>query len=113
MTIDELRKYRIKLEYNPNDIFSIFNNRGQGIALFDLILTFLVAYLLDLVAWDYIHNFIGVKRVTYYLSLIPLGVIIHLIFQQDTFLNKQLFHTEMNIYQIIFIVLVYLFIMSM
>lgn len=111
MSIDELRKYRIKLE--SDDAFGIFNNEGRGIALFDLVLTFFVAFLLDLIAWDYIYNFIGVNRVTYYLGLIPLGVIVHLLFQQDTFLNRQLFHREMNIYQIIFIVLVYLFIMSM
>jgi hypothetical protein len=113
MTIDELRKYRIQLEYNPTDIFSIFNNTGKGIALFDLTITFIVAYLLDLLAWDYIHKFLGISRITYYLGLIPLGVIVHLIFQQETFLNTQLFRKEMNIYQLLFIVLVYLFIMSM
>ncbi len=112
MSIDELRKYRIQLE-QINNISNVINDRGEGIALFDLILTFFVAYLLQIILPQNIKNSIGINDITYYLSLIPLGVIVHIIFQQDTFLNKKLFSKEMNIYQIIFIMILYLFVMSL
>ena len=40
--ISNIRKYRIKLD-SP----TLFNNNNDGIALFDLIGTFIIAYILD------------------------------------------------------------------
>jgi hypothetical protein len=104
--ISNMRKYRIKL-----DSMSLFNSNNDGIAIFDLTGTFIIAYLLD-----YFFNisrvFNGYTRnpkLTYYLVLIPLGVIIHLlILKKDTFLNSKLFSSDINIYKIIFAILIIL-----
>ena len=42
MNIEELRKYRIQAA------LPFFNNQSQGIALFDLVGTFLIAYLIKI-----------------------------------------------------------------
>lgn len=97
MDITELRKHRILLEY------SFYNSDGNGIALFDLISTFIVAYILE----PYILPYLKITKLAYYLLLLPLGVIIHLIFKQETFLNKQLFNKSINIYKIIMIIILY------
>ena len=98
MDITKLREHRILLE--P----PFYNSYGNGIALFDLISTFIVAYLIE----PDILPYLKITRLAYYLLLLPLGVIVHIIFKQDTFLNKQLNpYTSMNIYKIIMIVILY------
>jgi hypothetical protein len=97
MDIATLRKYRITLE-PPS-----FNSNNQGIALFDLISTFIIAYILE----PYLLPRIKISRMAYYLMLIPLGIVTHLFTKQDTFLNKQLFNETINIYKIIVIVILY------
>lgn len=102
--ISNMRKYRIKL-----DSMSLFNSNNDGVAIFDLTGTFIIAYLLD--------HFFNISRVfngytknpklTYYLVLIPLGVIIHLLtLKKDTFLNSKLFSSDLNVYKIIFAILI-------
>lgn len=73
-----------------------------GIALFDLILTFITAFLFE----SYFIKTIGIPKEKYYLSIIPIGVLAHLLFNQHTFLNKQLFYSNdsFNIYQLFFLV---------
>jgi hypothetical protein len=92
MSVTQLRKYRIQLE-RP-----YINNQGIGIALFDLISTFVVAYLIE----PYIP--FKINRRVYYLSLIPLGIIVHILFKQNTFLNKQLFSQEINMYKVLLLI---------
>lgn len=98
MNINNLRKYRIVIE-SP-----FFNSIGNGIALFDLILTFLIPYLIE----PYILSILKISRLAYYLSLLPLGIILHILFKQDTFLNKQLFTNTINIYKIVMIINIFL-----
>lgn len=98
-SIERLRQYRIKLD-STNEFL---NNQGKGIALFDLIGTFVIAYILE----PYITNFFKIKMDTYYLSLIPLGILTHYFIKQDTFLNTQLMNTQINIYKIVLVVLLY------
>ena len=93
--MDSLRKFRIL--FDPLS----FNFSGEGIALFDLILTFVVAYLIE----PYILSKIKISKLAYYLSLIPLGIIIHLLTtSKSTFLNSKLFNNEINIYKILIII---------
>jgi len=93
--MDTIRKFRIL--FDPIS----FNSRGEGIALFDLILTFVVAYLIE----PYILSKIKISKLAYYLSLIPLGIIIHLFTtSESTFLNGKLFNNEFNIYKILIII---------
>jgi hypothetical protein len=48
-------------------------------------------------------------RLTYYLVLIPLGVIIHLLtLKKETFLNSKLFSSDLNVYKLIFAILIVL-----
>ena len=96
--INNLRNYRIILE--PLSLNSI----GNGMALFDLILTFFIPYIIE----PYILPKLKISRLAYYLSLIPLGVIIHLIFKKETFLNKQLFNNTINIYKILIIIMIFM-----
>jgi hypothetical protein len=98
-SITELRKFRIQSEY------PFINNQGLGIALFDLISTFVAAYLIELI----IKKWFGIllNRPVYYLSLIPLGIIIHIFFKQNTFLNRQIFSKELNIYQVLLLLNIY------
>ena len=102
LDISSLRKYRIKLDEISTKEF--LNNTGNGISLFDLIGTFVIAYILE----DYITSFLKIKKDTYYLSLIPLGIIIHYFTNQNTFLNTQLTNNTFNIYKIIIFVTLYL-----
>lgn len=98
MNINNLRKYRIIIK--P----PFFNSIGNGIALFDLILTFFIPYLIE----PYILSILKISRLAYYLSLLPLGIILHIIFKQDTFLNKQLFSNTINIYKIFIIINIFM-----
>ena len=103
MNINDLRKYRIQF----NEPY--FNIDSNGIALFDLSITFLAAYILE----KYISIRIpGKNKIqTYYLLVIPFSIIVHHIvahLQQQmlcpiefTFLNKQIFSNEINIYKIL------------
>lgn len=98
-TIQDLRKYRL-----------------GGIALFDLISSFIAAYILDI---SFNLSYILFGRLTknykliYYLSIIPIGIIAHVVFAQKTFLNKQLFSPEMNIYKIIIMILIIFIIVNL
>ena len=98
MNINNLRKYRIIIK--P----PFLNSIGNGIALFDLILTFFIPYIIE----PYILPKLKISRLAYYLSLLPLGIILHIIFKQDTFLNKQLFTNTINIYKIVMIINIFL-----
>ena len=101
-TITKLRKYRI-LE-SPT---TLYNSNSEGVAIFDLVSSIVGFYLVDLLLFSgQLFRTYGYK---YYASIIPLGVIVHLILDQQTFLNKQLFSSELNIHKIIVaIVMVYL-----
>lgn len=93
MDINQLRQYRFQL----NQPF--LNSEGRGIAIFDFTITFLIAYIIE----PYIREYLKLTRPAYYLMLLPLGVIIHLLTKQDTFLNKQLFDNSINLYKVIMI----------
>lgn len=101
-TITNLRKYRI-LESPTN----LYNSNSEGVAIFDLVSSIVGFYLVDLLLFrGQLFRTYGYK---YYASIIPLGVIVHLSLYQQTFLNKQLFSSELNIHKIIVaIVIVYL-----
>lgn len=114
MDIQELRKYRMQLSH------PFFNSDSQGIALFDFTVTFLTAYILE-TYFKLSNKLPGKNKLqTYYLLVIPLGIIVHhlLAHYQDnvllqfpreiTFLNKQLFTTNFNIYQLILLVMLYI-----
>lgn len=102
MDISNLRKYRIKLDDISTKQF--LNDTGNGISLFDLIGTFIIAYILE----HYITSFFKIKKDTYYLSLIPLGVIIHYFTNQNTFLNSHLTNNTFNIYKVILVIILFL-----
>lgn len=100
MDIKNLRKYRVQFEQ------PFFNSENQGIAIFDLSMTFIIAYLLEPFIRQFFTTF---NTKVYYLSLLPLGVIIHLFTKQETFLNKQLFSNSLSsiVYKIIMIIIIY------
>ena len=89
--------------YSIHGKVTLTNPSQKIIALFDLIGTFIIAYLLE----SYITTFFKIKRDTYYLSLIPLGILIHYFIKQDTFLNNQLMNRTLNIYKIVLVLLLY------
>lgn len=95
MDIQEVRKYRIQLSA------PFFNKESKGIALFDLVLSFVGAYILNYLfnVSRYIPG--GNKLETYYVLVVPIGIIAHILTSQDTFLNKQVLSSEMNGYKII------------
>lgn len=97
MDIESLRQHRIILK--P----PFYNSKGNGIALFDLSLTFIIAYVIE----PYIRPLLKLSKLRYYLLLLPLGVVIHLLTKQETFLNKQLLNNSINIYKIIMLVILY------
>lgn len=89
MTLEELRSHRI-----------------MGIAIFDLASTFIAAYLLD--HFFKLSAYVPCKKnqkLVYYSSLIPLGVLVHVLFGKQTFLNSQLFNTDLNIYKVVVLLL--------
>ena len=88
MDIQNLRKYRVQFEH------PFFNIESQGIAIFDLTSTFIIAWLLE----PYVREYLKITRMAYYLMLLPLGVIVHLFTKQETFLGKQLFNSSFNLY---------------
>jgi hypothetical protein len=105
--ISNIRKYRIKLQ----DSTSLFNSNNDGIAIFDLSGTFIIGYILD-----YFFNISRIfngytknPKLTYYLVLIPLGVIVHILtLKKETFLNSKLFSSDLNVYKLIFAILILL-----
>lgn len=97
MDIQTLRQYRFQLTQ------PFLNADSQGIAIFDFTMTFLIAYIIE----PYIREYLRLSRPAYYLMLLPLGVVIHLLTKQETFLNKQLFNTSINLYKIIMIIILY------
>jgi hypothetical protein len=97
MDINQLRQYRFQLDQ------SFLNSKGQGIAIFDFSMTFLIAYIIE----PYIREYLKLTRPAYYLMLLPLGVVIHILTKQETFLNKQLFDKSINLYKVIMIVILY------
>lgn len=75
-TISKLREYRL-----------------IGISIFDVVLALFLFYILDsVVNYKFFRKF-GYK---YYLSIIPIGIISHLLIKQKTHLNTQLFSKELN-----------------
>lgn len=104
-SITQLRKYRIKLENNNGQLF---NSNNDGIAIFDLAGTFIIAYALDYYfnVWKFLGAYFKNPRMVYYLLLIPFGVVIHKLFvKNETFLNSKLFSKELNIYKILLFVM--------
>lgn len=111
MSLEEIRRYRVDIENYP-----FFNNKNIGIALFDLISSFIVAFILE----KYLIGYINCKnkRNIYYLLVIPFGILVHHIIahyksgwklfpEEITFLNKKLFSKEINIYKLLIFVLLY------
>jgi hypothetical protein len=112
MEIQKLRNYRLNLEKFP-----FYNNQNDGIALFDLILSFIGAYILDK-SFNISQKLpCKNKQIVYYLLVIPTGIFFHHIMahyqymslypQELTFLNKKLFNLEINIYKILITVLLF------
>ena len=97
MDLKELRSYRIQFE-EP-----FYNSSGLGISLFDLFLTFFIAFLIE----PYIRVYTKLNSQAYYLILLPLGVLIHILTNQHTFLNGKLFdNSSINLYKVIMIIIV-------
>lgn len=99
--MESIRRYRIKLDGLSSGEF--LNSESKGISLFDLIGTFIIAYVVE----PYITTFLKINRNTYYLSLIPLGILIHYVTNQNTFLNIHLENNDINIYKVILIIILY------
>jgi hypothetical protein len=97
MDFQQLRQYRFQLE-TP-----FFNSLGHGIALFDFFSTFIIAYIIE----PYVRPYLKINKSAYYLMLIPLGIITHLIIKQDTFLNNKLFSSSFNIYKLVIILVIF------
>lgn len=76
------------------DLKTLRSYRILGIAMFDLVMSFLGFYIIDK-----IFNFKNKKA--YYLSIIPIGVLSHIFTNQNTYLNSQLFSQDFNIIQIL------------
>lgn len=98
--MSQLRIYRLDLEKYP-----FLNGDSQGIALFDLLGTFIIAFLLE--KNTNVLNYFKITPKLYYASLIPLGVIIHWVIGQNTFLNSKLLNYNLNgiIYKVLFLCL--------
>lgn len=97
-TINNLRKYRI-LESPTN----LFNIDGKGIAIFDLVSSIFAFYLIDLLYSGKLFATYGYK---YYGFIIPFGIVVHWFANQQTFLNKQLFSSEINMHKVIVAILI-------
>lgn len=65
-----------------------------GMAAFDLVATFIVAFVVDAI-------FINTKnKILYYSMVIPSGIFIHYLTKQNTFLNSKILNNEVNGYKI-------------
>jgi hypothetical protein len=78
--------------------------RIAKIAMFDLVLTFVAAAILNALFFGIVS-----KRglILYYASIIPFGIFVHLIFKQKTALNNQLFSNELNTHKLFVLGLMY------
>ena len=119
MDIQNLRKYRIQFETWP-----LYNDQNLGISLFDLIIAFVGAWILDSVfnGSSYIP-FCKNKRLIYYLFVIPFGIVVHhliahirsgfkLFPEEITYLNRKLFTTQLNRYHVIIFALMVIILQS-
>jgi hypothetical protein len=96
MDLKELRSYRIQFEQ------PFYNSIGLGISLFDLFMTFFIAYLIE----PFIRVYTRLNRQAYYLILLPLGVFSHILTNQHTFLNGKLFDSSINLYKVIILIII-------
>ncbi len=97
--IKELRKdYRFRFESNE-----------KGIALFDLVFAFIGAYLIEQL-FNLSQKLTVVDqndRLTlYYLLVIPIGILTHIIFNVDSFLIQELIKPGMNYYKVLMSLLI-------
>lgn len=116
ISLNDLRKFRLDIETQP-----FLNNQNQGIALFDLTLSFVAAYILD--RQFKLSNRLGCNQnsqAVFYMLVIPFGILVHYLFSmyqqqtftptQMTFLNRKIFTPNVNIYQImVFFMILYSF----
>ena len=103
MDLKELRSYRIQFEQ------PFYNSNNLGISLFDLFMTFFIAYLIE----PYVRVYTNLNKQAYYLILLPLGVVSHILTNQHTFLNNKLFDSSINIYKVIMTVIILKLIMEL
>ena len=119
MNLSQLRRYRLNFEKFP-----YYNDQNNGIALFDLIASFVGAYLLD-ISFNLSKRLPLCKtnkQLVYYLLVIPFGIIIHHIIahlrsrklfpEEITYLNKKIFSLQPNIYHLLLLILI-LYIMNL
>jgi hypothetical protein len=92
--ITQLRKYRLDLENKP-----FLNDESRGVALFDFTSSFLGAYILE--KFFNISKRLNINLSTYYLLVVPIGVIVHLLTNTNTFLGGKLLNYQWNIYKIV------------
>lgn len=106
MLITNLRKYRIQIDPNIKGFF--INDNSEGVALLDLIGTGIIGYIIDNIFG--ISKILGISKLTYLMALLPLSVIVHLIFNINTYLIVQLSKGNIiywSFYIIFLIVLIY------
>jgi len=113
MNLSNLRRYRLNFEKYP-----YYNNQNDGIALFDLITSFVGAYLLEKMfnLSKRLNLCNKNKQLVYYLLVIPFGIIVHHIIahirsiklfpEEITFLNKKIFSLKPNIYHLLLVILI-------
>jgi len=99
--IEQIRKYRFQI--NSDDDGFLFNDKNIGIALFDLLSSYLGFFILDK-----LFNFTSKIDIRiYYALVIPTGIITHILFEQNTFLNNKLLNDKNDIlYKIFTVVLI-------
>ncbi len=69
--------------------------RVAGIAIFDLVASFIGAWVIE-------HFFLSLgadDKKIFYLSVVPVGIVAHVITGQNTFLNSRVISKEINGYQ--------------
>lgn len=96
IVIMSMRDYRMQLE-SP-----YFNSESKGIALFDLVGTFVIAWILEETL--HVTRVLKITKTLYYSSLVMLGVIVHILIGQPTFLNNKIFSIDFNIYKVMFVI---------
>lgn len=104
--ITYLREYKISTK-------GFFRSQNKdGIALFDLISSFIIIYLLD--RFTNISFYLPGKRkkLLLYSLTIPLGIIFHYLAGVDSFLTRQLVSSEFNVYKILIIFIYFIILYS-
>lgn len=76
VTLNKLRDYRL-----------------IGISIFDISISILFFYIIDYLLNFKFFKLYGYK---YYVSIIPIGILSHLLIKQKTYLNSQLLSSELN-----------------